>query len=176
MAKIVIPQFDPLKIYLNAEGFRFADTCLRRAGSDPNVMNVIGTAQMVLAAFTLELYFKCLLCLETGKVPQTHNLKALFLGLTHSTRQRIDALWNPKAIELDYLFNTMERVTGTLVPRDLAAALDISANAFVRIRYAHEDDKSAFIVGDLPSIVRRVILEKMPDWASVGRAPPARVD
>jgi hypothetical protein len=49
---------------------------------------------MVLSAFASELYLKCLLCIETDKVPEDHNLLRLFDGLKVSTRHELDDLWD----------------------------------------------------------------------------------
>jgi uncharacterized protein (DUF2461 family) len=55
--------------------------------------------------------------------------------------------------------------------RDLAGAIEDSSRAFEKIRYSYEPDSkdSSFSIGDLPRILRRVILEGMPEWASLGR-------
>lgn len=173
MKKPTKPKIDPLKIYMNAERYRIADRVLRIEGhKDPNLMIAIGAPHMVLSAFASELYLKCLLCLETGNVPQTHNLKALFRDLKPETKAKIEHLWNAHAPELEELWLTMERTTGNTIPRDLSALLDMSGKAFTELRYAHEDEHTSFLVGDLPPMLQRIILEQNPAWATLRHAPP----
>src|SRR5262249_3296105 len=55
--------------------------------------------RIVLSAFSLELYFKCLLLIETGKWPKkTHNLRELFRMLPPVRQKRIKEL---HAVEFD---------------------------------------------------------------------------
>ncbi len=173
MRKPTKPRLDPLKIYMNAERYRIAYLVMRIAGDkDPNLMTIIASPHMVISAFATELYFKCLLCLEAKGVPQTHNLKALFRDLAPATRARIEELWKVHARTLEDLWSVMEQTLGKTVPRDFATLIDISSSAFNELRYLHEDSSGAFMVGDLPPILRTVILERQPLWASVRHAPP----
>jgi hypothetical protein len=47
---------------------------------------------------------------------------------------------------------------------DLQFALQIGAEAFVKLRYLYETGKSYFLLDDLPGLLRRAILERFPDW------------
>src|SRR5262245_36741778 len=44
----------------------------------------------VLAAFTIELMFKCLICIEQGGSPRGHDLLELFDKLSAPTRERLE--------------------------------------------------------------------------------------
>jgi hypothetical protein len=173
MKKPPKPNIDALKIYMNAESYRIADHILRVEGQkDPNLMAVISGPHMVLSAFASELYFKCLACLETGNVPHTHNLKALFRDLSVLSRNRIEQLWNAHAPGLEPLWQHMEQSLGKKISRDFQVLLDKSSNAFTELRYAHEEPKSSFLVGDLPPMIRTVILERRPMWATLRHGRP----
>jgi hypothetical protein len=168
------PQVDASKIYMNAERYRIADNVLRAAGqNDPSLMNVIAGPQMMISVFAIELYLKCLLCLETGTLAQTHNLKALFRDLSVATRTRIEQLWNDHTPSLEPYFAVLEQTLGKPIPRDFITRLDMSSRALTELRDIHEDESGAFLVGDLPPMLRAVILEKRPLWAGFHHAPPA---
>ena len=173
MNKQAKQRVDPLKIYFNAERYRIADHVLRVEGhKDQNLMAIIGSPHMVLSAFASELYLKCLICLETCNAPPTHNLRALFRDLSLHTRMRIEQLWNNHMPQLEELWTFIEKETKKSIPRDLVGLLDISSKAFTQLRYAHEDDSGSFMVGDLPVMLRTVILEKRPLWATLRHTPP----
>lgn len=173
MKKLVKEPLDPLKIYMNAERYRIAYLVLRHAGDrDPQLMATVGSPHMVMSVFAIELYYKCLLSLEGERAPQTHNLKALHRDLEPATKTRIEQLWALHAPNLEPLWKTMEQHMKKTVPRDFPTLLDMSSKAFSELRYLHEDDTGSFFVGDLPPILRQIILERRPMWASLRHTPP----
>ena len=121
---------------------------------------------MVLSAFSSELYLKCLLCLESGSVPPTHNLKVLFRQLHTATRERLRELWDlssqtPERQKLVAFIKTM--LDSKNLRFDLAYALDAGANAFQELRYFYEKEKLLFLLNDFHDMLRTVILrEKGP--------------
>src|SRR5580700_2055988 len=80
---------DPHEIYLHAFRFHENDHRLRNSISpeDPNEVMLIAHPSMMLSAFASELYLKCLLCIETGKVHTGHDLKR---GTSKNIRLRRD--------------------------------------------------------------------------------------
>ena len=129
---------------------------------------------MVLSVFATELYFKTLLCLETGEVPQTHNLKALFDALLPATRKRLKELWDleikkPKRQRALAFIRTLP--DSDKLRLDLPGVLELGANAFEEIRYFYEKEQSYFLLSEFPDQIRTVILERMPWW---GRYRPTR--
>ncbi|HEY4847355.1 MAG TPA: hypothetical protein VIH87_06040 [Methylocella sp.] len=125
---------------------------------------------MVLSAFASELYLKCFLCAENGEVPNEHNLKTLFLRLAPSTRRRLEELWDEdiKQPHKQADFNLIRSLPeGQNLQLDLLYALDIGATAFIELRYFYEKKRAFFILGEFPSILRKVILEKFPHWAEM---------
>jgi hypothetical protein len=84
---------DPFKIFQHASRFHASDRRLRSTLTLHDI-GVIAIPANVLSVFTSELYLKCLLCVETGIVPDTHNLKALFKRLRPDTRRALEDLWD----------------------------------------------------------------------------------
>lgn len=169
---------NPHEIYLHAFRFHESDIRLRNSISpeDPNEVMLIAHPSMMLSAFASELYLKCLLCIETGKIHSGHNLKSLFLFLDLQTREHIENLWNEYNRRTD---RQKELKCIRLLPRgerlqaDLQHALDIGANAFIELRYLYEGNGSHFILGKFPDILQKVILEKsQPEWRF---APPTQL-
>jgi hypothetical protein len=125
---------------------------------------------MVLSAFASELYLKCLLCAEHGKVPNEHNLKTLFLQLAQSTRRRIEELWDEdiKQPHRKAIFDRIRAIPGEENQQfNLLYALNISANAFSDLRYFYETQQAFFILDEFPDILRKVTLENYPPWAAI---------
>ncbi|HEY8096675.1 MAG TPA: hypothetical protein VIE65_11380 [Methylobacter sp.] len=170
MMKSSIAALDPYEIYLHAFHFHESDHRLRKSVSadDPNQVMLIAHPSMMLSAFASELYLKCLLCIETGKVHKGHDLKSLFLRLDLSTRKHLENLWNEditrpeRQKELNYIRQLPE---GERLQLDLRYALDIGANAFIELRYFYETKRSFFILQNFPNILQKVIMEKSPpEW------------
>jgi hypothetical protein len=169
MKKTPKAALDPHKIFLHAFHFHESDHRLRNSVSsdNPDQIMLIAHPSMVLSAFATELYLKCLLCIETGRVPNEHNLKSLFLRLDLSTRKRLEDLWDEdirhpeRQKALGYIRRLPE---GDQLQLDLMYALDVGANAFIELRYLYETQSSHFILSDFPNILRKVILERFPSW------------
>jgi HEPN domain-containing protein len=83
----------------------------------------------VLCAFAAELYLKCLLCIETGDASSAHNLKALFRDLNHTTRNRIETLWNERLPAVDIIRKRVEHL-GTIEAANAEEAIKIAAKEF----------------------------------------------
>jgi HEPN domain-containing protein len=159
------------EIFLHATAFHESDHRLRNTiPLDKPEIILITQPSMVLSAFASELYLKCLLCAEHGKIPNGHNLKTLFLQLATSTRKRIDELWGEyirqphRQATLDYIRSMSG---GENIQSDLLYALKISANAFIELRYFYENQQAFFILDEFPDILRKVTLENYPHWAAI---------
>jgi hypothetical protein len=130
---------------------------------------------MVISALTTELFLKCLACIETKQTPKGHHLYELFNLLTSETRTKIIDLWDthivPARKSMWDAIDQHQKPTGKKVGRSLPAALLASSRAFETIRYNYEPDcaQSEFNIGDLPRILRHIILEMKPEWATLGR-------
>ena len=52
---------------------------------------------MVLSAFAIELFLKCLLLLESKEIDRIHSLNVLYRRLSHKQKRRIDEVWEQEA-------------------------------------------------------------------------------
>lgn len=168
---------DPQKIFVHASTFHKSYELLRNSvlpkdGSSPDDQKValIAHPSMVLSVFASELYLKCLLCVETSKVPAVHDLEKLFMGLPVKTRHEIDDLWDTdirqpgKQAVLDKL---RETPTGKEIKNDLRYALGKGADAFMELRYFYETEQSFFLLSDFPYVLRVAILRRFPHWGEI---------
>jgi len=167
---------DPLKIFKHATGFH--QSYLRILNSIPSDapqeikeqdVGLISMPTMALSAFTSELYFKCLLCVEIDEVPNEHNLKFLFGLLKNETKREIDDLWDidirqPHRQPMIEYMRTLPK--GDKVKLDLRYALDVGADSFMDLRYFYEREQVYFLLTDFPTILRKVILRRFPGWES----------
>jgi HEPN domain-containing protein len=169
MAKAPI---DPFQIYLHAYKFLWSDEHLRRTGDDTQVMAFIGPPAIVLSSFTSELLLKCILVLEIGDAPNTHDLNALFQKLSPPTQQKIVDRWDKAVVAHENQMTYNEKLSGQAIPRDLPSALILCGKAFERMRYIYEDPLSvSFYIIDLPRILITTVWEIRPDWKNKRPAP-----
>lgn len=187
MAKPDLKGIDPLKIYMHARGFYLAEEILSNVdlNNDPQMGMEISEAGIVLSALNIELFLKCMVCIETGLTPQGHFLDRLYSRVSDKTRQRIESIWTNELVpHRDPMWKKMETQIGNgeTLKRDLPSAIRAGNRAFEKIRYNYEsgDKDTQFYISDLPKILGRVILELKPDWERVRRtvkiisAPQAR--
>ena len=177
MAKSARTQHNCFKIFEHASHFHESDHRLRNTvpSDRPDQVPLIAHPTMVLSAFASELYLKCLLCLEIGTVPQTHNLKTLFDALKPETKRRLEELWGAdiRRPERQRLLDHIRSLPGRDKLRlDLPSVLKLGANAFQELRYLYETKQSFFLLSDFPNLLRMVILERMPWWGAIRPAPP----
>jgi hypothetical protein len=160
---------DPLKIFEQADGFYQALAILCNIEPENTQLAVIiGEPVMVVGAFTIELFLKCLICIETGTLPaRVHNLKELFEKLPPATRTRIEAEWGKIARHRSAEWDGFENRLGITIARDLPSALAAGGDSFQRIRYSYEggNESLQFYLQDLPRALGRIILEAKPEWS-----------
>jgi hypothetical protein len=145
----------PESIFQQAVGFQRALRILMETKGRPELVPPV----CALAAFTIELMFKCLICIERGSPPHGHDLLALFDDVSAPTRKRLEAKW------ADYV----QRHRHPLIPREqeLRSAIAKGRKGFELIRYWHEEPKEefSFFLCDLPDMLVEVAYELRPDWA-----------
>jgi len=106
----------------------------------------------VLAAFSVELFLKCLLVIEAGQCPETHNLQKLFAQLKRETRNELRKKHDAHA-ERKAEFGTLEEL------------LEQGQDAFERFRYSFEKgEETGFSLNLLGEVVRQKIIGLRPDW------------
>jgi hypothetical protein len=176
MPKLIKTKYDPFKIFEHASHFHESDHRLRNTvpHDRPDQIPLIAQPAMVMSVFASELYLKSLLCAETGDAPNTHNLKKLFDALQPSTCRRLEDAWDadirrPERQKVIDHIRTLPR--GSTLKLDLPYLLNIGANAFVELRYFYEKQRADFLLGDFPNLLRKVILERFPQWGSIPPTP-----
>ena len=189
MAKKEIPPLDPEKTFLSAEQFLEAARILARhmPGPERKYSPAVPFPYIVHAAFSLELFLKCLLTLEgglNGGLRRSHKAKDLFDGLQPKTKKALEerdsrgrrgtqqrqyenALKAEGAESPKVQF--LEMLAKTTLADDLAEAND----AFEYFRYSFEDSEDGktrgFTLGFFVEDLRVFILELMPEWDRTGQ-------
>lgn len=131
---------EPKNIFLQADAFFNALTILSNVDRDNEQLAVtIGEPVIVIGALTIELFLKCLTCIDIARVPRGHNLKFLYDGLSPSIRNRIQHGWDKEIVPFrSREWDTIEQSFGQKIVRDLPGALAAAGKAFERIRYSYE--------------------------------------
>jgi hypothetical protein len=186
---VAVPKADPHKIFLLAESFTRA---LNLAGnqmlppsppgvtvgglfdaSDTESATMEMAPLLILDSFALELYFKCLICIETGTAPFTHNLLHLYQSLSQSTQIRLKKHYDTFAAEpLATMRRTIKNLDGSI-----EAALKASAEAFIVYRYVYEKTPLAgtgYFGGAVRWAAIVLILEMRPTWTRNQPSPVVR--
>lgn len=137
--------------------------------NDNRVVGPAGFAYTVNLAFAAEVYLKVLAHLEHGEPHlDTHNLRDLYLDLRPETQKSIKKAWNKKYRGNLDNWAGMDLPKEIRPPRTFQEALDLSARAFVDVRYVTDDDTPVhFFMSKLPGLARNLILEKEPDWKPI---------
>ncbi len=172
------PQIDPQKIFEHAECFyqswAVLHTMFVENVSAKNHYAAVTLAEpvTVVGALTTELFLKCLLCIETGKMSRDHDLKKLFDMLSTETRIRIKNSWEIAAVRRSEEWDRIEKL-GLKMPRDLPSALAKGSEAFNRIRYSYEGNTEGvhWYLEDLPALLEKQILEMKPGYEVYCRKP-----
>jgi len=162
-----------LKIFMNAERFRISDLILR-GNSNAQIMAAIGGPALVLSAFASELYLKCLICIETGRLAHGHDLRVLFRQISEASRRNIERRWNAYVAtpERQRIYAALKALEGTEISTSLDWSLRNGGDGFVALRYIHEGETGTkFLLGELPQILRDEILTSKPEWSQLGHGP-----
>jgi hypothetical protein len=135
-----------------------------RALSEENLL--LNIPYGVNAGLAVELYLKCLVSIECGQVPRTHNLKNLFCQLRRETRKKLEQKHDQIA-DQDQSFGVL-RQHG--VATDLLSLLENGHEAFEWFRYPYETDfhnkPASFALTLLGACVRDFIIDLRPKWLS----------
>src|SRR6516164_930635 len=113
-----MPKAKPVDIFIVAEQFRFTGKLATLIPHHP-VFRIpqlafahdqnLPTASMVCAAFSLELYFKCLIRIGRKSFGKEHDLLKLFALVGRRNRAKIKKYWNANAaIVRSYVERTFE--------------------------------------------------------------------
>jgi hypothetical protein len=153
---------DPKFAFLSGEAFLEICKVLIAAIKSGNT-RILTLAIATNAAFSLEMYLKCLLLLEHGQAPRVHDIYDLFHALSSSTQSELTKD-HEKFVNSNPLF--LEQACQTGSTTDLEELLKLGRNAFTDFRYAHEQIPSGTVWGlnGLTFCVCQRILKLRPDW------------
>jgi HEPN domain-containing protein len=122
----------------------------------------------VMSAFASELLLKCIICIEKGKAPRGHSLKALFDQLSPASQSELQRLWDEYAQLRAEEWNYLEKKYEHEIPRTLPEALTGGSNASEVLRYGHHEKPNkpfdGFVLEDLPHLLGQRILQLRPEW------------
>jgi hypothetical protein len=156
-------------MFVVAERFHKASQILIqhvKAHADPDQ----GIAAVVNLAFAVEMYFKCLITLDTKEDPSwKHDYVVLFAKLTPETQSKIREYYDKRPLAA--IQKTMSELM--IANGDPEAAnqfsfdsiLTKSKDAFRNIRYIYQyPGYESFEAGDLVSCLKQAILDIHPSW------------
>ena len=129
----------------------------------------IALSSVVIYAFAVEVYFKCLIRLETGANPRfEHRLIELFGDLSANTQARIRQEYN-RLYATDPALQTLASIKHPSIPSnhfDFDKTLDDASELFFRFRYFYEPFQKVTNPEVIGMATRTIILQDHPDWLS----------
>lgn len=137
------------------------------AGKRNGFQRDMGMAGITCAAFSLELFFKCLLRREGKPLPRAHDLKVLFYLLEPSTQAQIRNRSKPFIPAIRKRIAREAKRRGVACPKvNFDYALEMSRRAFEHTRYIYEGlpGGSGWIAAGILSATRKLVLEIEPTW------------
>jgi hypothetical protein len=157
---------DPKAIFQSGEMYRAASAILGQPRYSPQFI----APACALAAFSLELYFKSLIVFDDRVAPENHDLQRLFSLLSRDHQQKIRDFFRQENAKLELQYRAIEKHEGRPIPRpNFDRILDLSKNAFTKLRYAYQTDNLRDGEGWTGSVIwdgtRTLILKLHPDWA-----------
>jgi hypothetical protein len=166
---------DPLHIFLIAEQFwitsRLAFRIPQIAPAVPALSEAVGwsllTSSMANAAFSLELYFKCLIRLGRKSFGRKHDLESLFNLIGKRHKAIIRKYWSQNSDQVRADIQRFYESAGRSPPKiNFDHVLSVSRNAFENMRYAHEGigNDTGWAGDTIVECTRRHILELRPGW------------
>jgi hypothetical protein len=160
-------------MFVVADRFHRAANYLSQA-PDPH-LQLVSIANI---AFAMEMYFKCLIVLDTGKDPDwKHDYVELFSLLSPETQKRIKDCYNkhPGAIMVKHMAALMT-ATGTppLEAQTFEAKLTRSKDAFRNLRYIYQYASPEWDANEMLECIVSLIRYLRPDWFPNEPEPTSR--
>jgi len=152
---------DPKTRFSTAEVFRAGSGILSRH------MPALMFPMVMCASFSLELYLKSLVLLESGEAERGHNLETLFSKVSPESQRAIRENYEKKRTEQNAMFAASK--VPPLPKTDFDFILHASAEAFENFRYAYEGivkDQTGWLAGPIGECVRERIMALHPEWAN----------
>jgi hypothetical protein len=167
-------------IFIIAEQFRYAGKLAtiipmsdhKFAHFLPN----LPTAAMVCSAFSLELYFKCLIRMSRKSFGREHDLTKLFSLIGRRNQAKIKKYWQDHSATVRADVQTMYKDSPLPTPEvDFKFCLAASKDAFVQMRYVYErgiESGRGWLGDTIVEGARGTILDKHPKWESARQTSP----
>jgi hypothetical protein len=109
------------------------------------------------------------------QLPMSDSAAAGYRRISSSMRRVIEERWDLYVSSplKQRMYAALASVNGSPIPMDLDWTLSEGSSAFTSLRYLHEvaDLKTKFLLGDFLQILRDVIIEIRPQWASMTHGP-----
>ena len=136
----------------------------------------LGIVYGVNGAFAVELYLKCLLAVECGQIPATHNLKDLFYQLSRESQRKLKRDHDKRIQDNSMLVGFRQRLG---IKTDLDSLLEDGQDVFKQFRYMFEGvpDRTkplGFALEPFGELVRNRILDLRPKWLTDESTSQAR--
>ncbi len=169
---------DPADMFVVAEQYRNASKWLILApgyGWPPDV----AMPGITCAAFAMELFLKCLIASETGKVPETHDLRHLFNRVSKANQSKIRSYFAPYLPDVKRHVEQQHVMAGEPPPLpvvDFDFVLDASRRAFPMVRYIYEKGLpggQGWLADGIMESIRKAILDAHPDWRHARQTSPS---
>ena len=171
-----------LDIFIVAEQFRFASKLATLVPHHPSLRipalafahdQNLPTASMVCSAFSLELYFKCLIRLGRKSFGREHDLAKLFALIGYRNRTKIRKYWNDHS---GTVRSYLDLAYGDDAPKvDFDFVLSASKDAFVTMRYIYEsgiEPNKGWLSDTIVEGTRTTILDKYPELENARQTAP----
>lgn len=126
----------------------------------------LGIAFGVNGAFAVELYLKCLLQIECGQIPETHNLKELYYQLSRESRAKLKRSHDKDMQDNPMLAGFRQSLR---IRTDLHSLLEDGQDIFIQFRYLFDGvpDRTnplGFALEPFGQLVRNRILDLRRKW------------
>lgn len=159
------------QIFLQAKRFRNAGNLISNALGETNDVDLHIAPFIVNAAFSTELYLKCIYVLEYGKLPKekkTHKLDDLFRSLSQESKDTISGFFEALN-SMDPVHQEMKKHVPD-VDESLEGVLKGASNAFRNWRYNYEMKPTSFQSSNSVMTAMEVrIFELKPEWNKAPR-------
>jgi hypothetical protein len=177
-----MPKPKALDIFIVAEQFRLVSRLPTMVTQHPMFRipaladQNLTIASMVCSAFSLELYFKCLIRMGRKSFGRQHDLAKLFALIGRRDRAKIKRYWNDHSGPVRSAVERLSEQDGLPTPKvDFDFVLSVSKDAFVEIRYAYErgiKPNTGWLGDTIIEEARQAILDKHPDWENKRQTSP----
>jgi len=171
------PKARAIDIFVVAEQFRFASrlAAIAPATDVPlfRLFPAMPTAAMACSAFSLELYFKCLIRIGSKKSLRTHDLARLFSSISRKNQSKIRRLWRENSEQVRSDVEAFFREASLSPPKvDFEYVLSVSREALVKFRYIYDglSFNEGWLGDSIVEAARAVILAKYPSWENARQA------